>query len=207
MNPRSVAEDSHGPCPSRSDSDLEDIRLVEAVRAGDERKFSELYRKHVCWVYARLTRLLGPIAERDDLLQESFLGLHRALPRFRGDARLTTFLHRIVVNVSYEHLTGACRRKWLPFSQSQLDELVEPSASPDMRAEQRQQVAQAFLLLDELKPKKRIAFALVAIEGMTLAEAAAVMGASEDAVKQRVLQARRELEQKSARKARKDALP
>jgi RNA polymerase sigma-70 factor, ECF subfamily len=188
-----------GLSPMRDSRDLDELRLVEAARTGDTKAFSDLYRMHAGWAYARLTRLIGPVPERDDLLQEIFLDLHRALARFRGDARLTTFLHRIIVNVSCDHLTRFRRRGWLPLAEAQLDELVEGSASPEIRVEQRQQVTEALMLLATLKPKKRIAFVLVAIEGMTLAEAAAVVGAAEDTVKQRVLHARRELAQKRAR--------
>jgi RNA polymerase sigma-70 factor, ECF subfamily len=190
-------------CVSERD-ELGELSLLEAARLGDAKAFSELYRRHAGWAYARLTRLIGPVPERDDLLQEIFLDLHRALARFRGDARLATFLHRIIVNVSCDHLTRFRRRAWLPLAEAQLDELVEGAVSPEVRAEQRQQVAEALMLLATLKPKKRIAFVLVAIEGMTLAEAAAVVGAAEDTVKQRVLHARRELAQKCARRERQN---
>lgn len=197
------------PARDPESADLGELRLLEAARLGDAKAFSELYRRHAGWAYARLTRLIGPVPERDDLLQEIFLDLHRALGRFRGDARLATFLHRIIVNVSCEHLTRFRRRGWLPLAEAQLDELVEGAVSPEVRVEQRQQVAEALMLLATLKPKKRIAFVLVAIEGMSLAEAAAVVGAAEDTVKQRVLHARRELGQKRARRERQHggALP
>jgi len=184
-----------------------DLRLVEATLAGDERKFAEIYRRHVAWVYARLTRLVGPVVERDDLLQEIFVDLHRALPRFRGEARLSTFLHRIVINVGFEFLAGIRRRPVAVLSPVQLDELIDPTASPESRAAARQKLARAFALLATLKPKKRIAFTLVVLEGMSLDEAANVVGASAEAMKQRVLHARAELEAKMARQLRKDAAP
>jgi RNA polymerase sigma-70 factor (ECF subfamily) len=49
---------------------------------GDERAFAALYRAHADAAFRLLTRLVGPIAERDDLLQETFVRLHRVLPRF-----------------------------------------------------------------------------------------------------------------------------
>jgi RNA polymerase sigma-70 factor (ECF subfamily) len=188
-------------------NDEDDADLIAAVVAGDERKFAEIYRRHVAWVYARLTRLVGPVAERDDLMQEIFLDLHRALPRFRGEARLSTFLHRIVINVGYEFLARVSRRPPAVFTPEQLDDLIEPGASPESRASQRQNLARAFAVLGTLHLKKRVAFTLVVLEGLSLGEAASITGASEQAMKQRVLHARAELLEKLERQERKDAAP
>jgi RNA polymerase sigma-70 factor, ECF subfamily len=174
-----------------------DLELVEAVKDGDGAKFRELYRRHVDGVYARLTRLIGPIAEREDLLQHIFLDVHRAIPKFRGDSAFRTFLYRIVVNVAYEHLRR--RRRVEPLSEERLAELVDPAASPEAALRARQEVARLFDLLGRIKPKKRIAFVLVAVEGLSYDEAAALVGAQAPAVKQRVLAARHELDSMIAR--------
>ena len=173
----------------------EDARLVAGAAAGDRRMFAALYRRHLEGVVQRLTRMIGPVAERDDLVQQIFLDVHRALPRFRGEARFTTFLHRIVVNVAYEHLDRVRRRagRTRAVDPGDLDAIVAPDASPEARARHRQELARVFARLDELSPKRRVAFVLVAVEGMALAEAGAVLGASPDAVKQRVREARLEL--------------
>jgi RNA polymerase sigma-70 factor (ECF subfamily) len=169
-----------------------DADLVEAARGGDRRAFSDLYRRHIDWVHARLTRLIGPVPEREDLTQQVFVDVHRALPSFRGDAAFTTFLHRIVVNHACDHLERR-RRRPAPVDPAALDDLIAPGASPEVRARQRQELALAFELLGRIKPAKRVAFLLVAVEGLSLDEAAALVGAKTPAVKQRVLAARREL--------------
>jgi RNA polymerase sigma-70 factor (ECF subfamily) len=175
----------------------EDARLVDGAAAGDRRMFAALYRRHMVAVYQRLTRMIGPVPERDDLVQQIFLDVHRALPRFRGDARFSTFLHRIVVNVACEHLgrarRGAARARTLP--REDLEAMVAPDASPEARARHRQELARVFARLDDLSPKRRVAFVLVAVEGMSLGEAGALLGATPDAVKQRVREARHELAQ------------
>src|SRR5205085_1624285 len=88
----------------------DDEALLVCHRAGDPEAFAAIYRAHVVAVYRRLTRILGPIEEREDLTQDVFLALHRALPRFRGDCALGTLIHRIVVNRAYEHLRRQARR-------------------------------------------------------------------------------------------------
>jgi RNA polymerase sigma-70 factor (ECF subfamily) len=172
-----------------------DARLVDAAAGGDRRAFADLYRRHLDSVYARLTRLIGPLPDRDDLVQQIFLDVYRALRRFRGDASFATFLHRIVLNVAFEHLER--RRRWkgrgAPLATDQLERMIAPGASPEERARQREELRRLFGLLDRLSPKRRAAFVLVAIENLPLEEAASLLQARAAAVKQRVLEARREL--------------
>jgi RNA polymerase sigma-70 factor (ECF subfamily) len=169
-----------------------DAALLAAVRDGDVAKFRDLYRRHMDRVYAQLTRLVGPVPEREDLMQHIFLDVYRAIPAFRGEATFGTFLFRIVVNVAYEHLRRS--RRYQALSAEDMDELVDPAASPEARARHREELCLLFDLLRRVKPKKRVAFVLVAVEGMSYEDAAALVGANAPAVKQRVLAARREVE-------------
>ena len=70
--------------PSASAEAAIDARLVDAAAGGDRQAFAELYRRHLDRVYARLTRVIGPTADRDDLVQQIFLDVYRALRRCRG---------------------------------------------------------------------------------------------------------------------------
>ena len=187
----------------------DDATLVAAAGAGDRQAFQTLYRKHMRAVYARLTRMLGPVPEREDLTQQVFLDLHRALPRFQGAARFSTFLHRIVVNVACETLARLYRdrARTAPLDARALEAAEAPDASPEVRARSRQELAQALAHLAALRPKKRAAFVLVAIEGLSLEEAAAIVDASPDTVKQRVLAARREIAARISRIARREGTP
>lgn len=165
---------------------------VARARAGDRDAFAQLYHQHVDRVYARLTRLVGPVPERDDLLQQTFLQVHRALPRFRGDASVATFIHRIAVNVALDHLR-AVRRRPLDLDDAAVTAMAAAAPDPAARAASRQDLARVFGLLGELTPEQRVAFVLIAIEGLTAREAGELLGASPDAVKQRALAARRAL--------------
>lgn len=186
---------SASPRRSTAASAAQETILVEAAGRGDREAFTELYRRHLDSVYARLTRVIGPVPERDDLVQQIFLDVYRALPRFRGEAAFSTFLHRIVLNVACEHLERRRRGRGRnePLEAQQLETLIAPGTSPEERARQRQELARLFALLEGLSPKRRAAFVLVAIEGMPLDDAAALLDAKAPAIKQRVLEARREL--------------
>jgi len=166
-----------------------DGELVRRAIAGNRRAFDDLYRAHVASAHRLLTRLVGPIPERDDLVQQVFLEAYRALPKFRGEAAFTTWLHRIVVNIAYRHLRRAKRARWEEVS----DELPAPDASPELAARRRQELGVALGYLSALKPKKRIAYVLRVVEGMSLDEIGVLVGANAPAVGQRVKHAQREL--------------
>ena len=171
---------------------LPDDDLATAAAAGDAAAFTELYARYADRVFARLTRLVGPGPDREDVLQAVFLELHRSLPRFRGDASLSTFLYRITIHVAGNHLRSR-RRRPVDFIDAELDQLIDGEPTPEERARRREELGQIFALLERIKPDKRIAFVLVAVEGLSLADAADLVGAQPETVKQRVLHARREL--------------
>jgi RNA polymerase sigma-70 factor (ECF subfamily) len=173
--------------------ETDDAALIAAARLGDGAAFARLFRRHADAVRTRITRLVGPVAERDDLVQKVFIALHRGLSAYRSEAKLSTYLHRIAVNTAYDHLRGRFRsaENESPPDEGALVEQLGPALEDQVGA--RGDLARLLSLLDQLSPKKRIAFVLVAVEGCSLAEAAALIGAREGAVKQRALQARREL--------------
>ncbi|HSS01390.1 MAG TPA: sigma factor [Kofleriaceae bacterium] len=90
MTARSATASKARPADRAAVPDDGDAALIARHQAGDPEAFPAIYRSHVVAVYRRLTRILGPIAEREDLVQDVFLALHRTLPGFRGDAQLTT---------------------------------------------------------------------------------------------------------------------
>ena len=184
----------------------QDAALVERFLAGDRAAYTMIYQRHAERVFARLTRLVGPGPDREDLLQQVFLALYRALPGFRGDASLATFLHRITINVACDHLRRRGRRP-VDYDPAALDELIDGSPTPEARARQRAELQEILALLERIKPAKRVAFVLVAVEGLSLDEAAALVEAKPDAVKQRVLHARRELMAMMERARKREGAP
>src|SRR5262247_1188200 len=73
--------------------------LVERCRSGDEGAFQELVDGYKGLVFALIARTVQDRSRAEDLAQEVFLRVHRGLPYFRGEARLSTWLYRIVANV------------------------------------------------------------------------------------------------------------
>ena len=73
--------------------------LVERCRSGDETAFQELVDRYKGLVFALIARTVQDRSRAEDLAQEVFLRVHRGLPYFRGEARLSTWIYRIVANV------------------------------------------------------------------------------------------------------------
>jgi RNA polymerase sigma-70 factor, ECF subfamily len=79
--------------------DSDEQTLIERCRQGDDGAFTELVERYKDLVYGMIWRLAPDRAQVDDLAQEVFLKVHRGLPYFRGEARLSTWIYRIVANV------------------------------------------------------------------------------------------------------------
>ena len=189
--------------PARGGAAAElDLARVARHLDGDGEAFGEIYRGHAAPVYQRLTRILGPIPEREDLMQDVFLAVHRALPRFRGDAALGTLIQRIAINVAYEHLRRARRRPAAATDGAFFDELVAPIASPEARAEAREGLVRVFECLAKIKPKKRVALLLRVVDGMSFDEIGKLVDATPETVAKRVQAGQRELDAMLAKRGR-----
>lgn len=183
----------------------DDSALLARHLAGDPTAFAAIYRAHAVAVYRRLSRILGPVPEREDLTQDVFLALHRALPTFRNEARLSTLIHRIAVNRAFEYLRRQTRRRTTLVDGgigSGLEEHVSPAASPATQAAARQDLVQVFTCLAKIKPKKRIAFLLRVVDGMSFEEIGELVDATPEAVAKRVQHGQRELDALLARAER-----
>lgn len=96
--------------------------LVERCRGGDEGAFQELVERYKDLVFALIARTIQDRSHAEDLAQEVFLRVHRGLPYFRGEARLSTWIYRIVANVCVQDQARAPRTV-------SLDAMTEPAHS------------------------------------------------------------------------------
>lgn len=181
------------PEPASPASSLPEAELIRQVQGGDPGAFRELFRRHADTVYHRLTRMLGPDPEREDLVQEVFLAVHRGLPRFRGDAAFSTWLYRIIIHVGYAHMRRGKRRPMVALKVDEAELSVDPGATPEARAAAHQELDEVFSCLQQIKPKKRIAFVLRVVEGLSLDEIGQLVDAKPAAVGQRIKHAQKEL--------------
>src|SRR3954469_9055171 len=80
-------------------ADFDQRALIKRGREGDDIAFGELVERYKNLVYGMVWRMIPDPSRTDDLAQDVFLRVHRGLPYFRGDARLSTWIFRIVSNV------------------------------------------------------------------------------------------------------------
>lgn len=173
------------------------------MRAGDDRAFERLVRAHVGPLHAVAQRLLQNEADADDIVQEAFLSAFRNFDSFRGDARLKTWLHRIVVNAALQRLRRTKRAKEVV----DVDELlprfqengypvhfhqrwVQTSEELATRAETREQVRQ---MIGQLPDNYRTVLILRDIEELDTAETAELLELTPGTVKVRLHRARQAL--------------
>lgn len=179
----------------RAREDAIDERLVAAFQRGNSHALSELYRRHGRRVESVARNVIGPSDELEDVVQDVFIELHRSLHRFRGDARFTTWLHRVTVNVALQHLRRGKRKGWLRWLG--LDQITQGQTARvpagDRQVEARETVRALYGALDQVSEKKRVVFTLYELEGMSLEDIAATVGTSINTVKSRLHHARREI--------------
>ena len=176
----------------------EEHELVERSVNAEHAAFEEVYRRYAQRVFALLTRLIGPDREREDLLQDVFVRLHRALTRFRGDCSLLTLIYRITTCVAIDHMR---RRRPIAFV-DQLDEEIDPTLTPIEQATRREEIMNALSLLAQLKPKHRVAFVLREVMGLSHAEVAGIFDIHPAAARMRVATAKRALAKLAGRSRR-----
>ena len=161
-----------------------DEALMRAHAAGDPVAFGELVRRHRDRLWAIALRTLGDRDEAADALQDALLSAYRSAARFRGDAAVTTWLHRIVVNACLDRVRRRQARPTVP-----LPEVTEPAGPPT----DPDTVLDIRTALARLPAEQRAALVLVDIQGYGVAEAAEILGVAEGTVKSRCARGRARL--------------
>jgi RNA polymerase sigma-70 factor (ECF subfamily) len=138
--------------------------------------------------------MLGARSDLDDVIQEVFVQVYRSLKDFRGQSKLSTWMHRVTVNVVLMHRRAARSRPVFAEEPPTDGMLRTDATSPDEDAERRERMRAFSRLLDRLADKKRIVFVLHELEGMAPSDIADIVGAPVLTVRTRLFYARRELE-------------
>ncbi len=173
---------------------LDEQELIARAARGDAAAFRKIYERHKSDVARLVFRMLGPRSDLDDVVQEAFFQAHRSLKDFRGQAKLSTWLHRVTVNVVLMHRRSARSRPVLTEELPTDRALRSQEPSPDEGAARRERIRAFGRLVDRLGEKKRTVFILHELEGLAPAEVAAIVGAPVLTVRTRLFYARRELE-------------
>ncbi len=174
----------------------EEASLVAAAKAGDNNAFAALVRATEADVYTLAYRLTGNEDDARDVAQEAYLRAFRALKRFRGDARFSTWMYRITANCASSHLTRRSKGRHEELSED--DTMIDdrPEADPETMAEAgflRDRVTAA---LADLPPILRAVVVLRDVYDLPHEAIASELGITESAAKVRLHRARRKLRER-----------
>jgi RNA polymerase sigma-70 factor (ECF subfamily) len=180
--------------------DLADPDLLAAHRAGDPDAFGVLFTRHRDRLWAVALRTTGNPEDAADALQEAMISAFRRADSFRGDALVTTWLHRIVVNASLDRL----RRNKVRAAQPLPDDLEEyagrgavlaadEATGPEAQAVLTDRRSAVLAALAQLPPDQKAAIVLVDLEGFPVEEVSRMLDCPTGTVKSRCARGRARL--------------
>src|SRR4051794_19112957 len=185
--------DAHG--------ELDDDQLLAAHRGGDVHAFGVLFTRHRDRLWAVALRTTGNPEDAADALQEAMISAYRRADAFRGDALVTTWLHRIVVNASLDRL----RRNKVRAAQPLPDDLeeyagrgavlaaVDDATDPEAQAVLSDRRSAVLAALAQLPADQRAAIVLVDLEGFPVEEVSRMLDCATGTVKSRCARGRARL--------------
>lgn len=171
------------------------VALFPRPRSAEDPHFRRIYEDHRVPVARLVYRLAGPRNDVEDLVQSVFVQIHRNLPSFRGDSALSTWIHRVTVNVVLMHLRAERRRPQLGSATADERDLAGSDRQPDEEVERRERMRAFERLLAKLTDKKRLVFVLHELEGLSAEEISKLVGAPVMTVRTRLFYARKELDE------------
>lgn len=200
LSSSSKSEEATGGSSSKGDHDL-----VQRVQAGDSAAFRELFDKYHRRAFAVA---MGVVKNQDDALdavQEAFVKVHKNIDKFHGNSSFYTWLYRIVMNVSIDHVRKKSRRKTLDFDERALHEESEvagdgalvpnlSNANPGKAALRRELGGAIQTALAELPEHHRAVIVLREIEGMSYEEMAEALEVPKGTVMSRLFHARKKMQ-------------
>lgn len=177
------------PPPTQVEARL--LRLVDRIKKDDDvLAFEELYRLTRDDVARTLCHLVGRRPDLEDLVQETYIHLLKAVPSFRGESQFRTFLYRICTNVALMHLRWWRRRREELTDEVPELEAVQGSPDPERAAQAAQAARLVHRALDRMSAKKRVVFVYHELCGLGPEEISQAVGISYNTVRSRLHHAR-----------------
>jgi len=181
---------------------LTEEELLSGLRNGEEPVFKELVTRFQDKVFNTALGLLQHHTEAEDIAQEVFIQVYRSVQQFKGDSLLSTWIYRITVSKSLDHLRSKKRKKRFGFLSSLFGDDNKPVYEPEdfnhpgVQHERKEDAALLLKLVDALPGNQRTAFILNKLEELSYREIAAILNTSEPAVDSLLQRAKQNLRKK-----------
>jgi RNA polymerase sigma-70 factor (ECF subfamily) len=182
-------------------SEMDELSLIRRAQEGDRPAFEALIRLYDQNVLRLALQVVGSPEEARDLYQEAFLKVYRSIRHFRSEAKFSTWLYRVVMNVCLDHLRRQSTRKEVPvlppedgepeFFQTVPDE--RPALNPERATHSKEIGRRIQLALERLNPRERMVFELKHYQGMRLRAIGEICKTSEQTVKNCLFRATQKL--------------
>ncbi|HMU10615.1 MAG TPA: RNA polymerase sigma factor [Ferruginibacter sp.] len=176
--------------------------LLLGLRNGEEPAFKELVMLFQDKVFNTALGLLQHHTEAEDIAQEVFIQVYRSIGQFKGDSLLSTWIYRITVTRSLDHLRSKKRKKRFGFLSSLFGDDNKPIYEledfnhPGVQKERKEDAALLFKMISQLPDNQRTAFILNKVEELSYREIAGILNSSESAVDSLLQRAKQNLRKK-----------
>ena len=176
---------------------MNEVQLIEEIKTGSEQAFRQLVESYQAMIYNTALGFVQQPEDAEDIAQEVFIQAHRSISSFKGESKLSTWLYRIAVTKSLEHLRARKRKKrfalFSVFSAAEEDAPADFD-HPGVALENREQAKMLFRATRKLPDNQRTAFILNKTEGLSYQEVGEVMQLSVGAVESLLQRAKQNLQ-------------
>jgi RNA polymerase sigma-70 factor (ECF subfamily) len=182
---------------------MSEKELINKLKNGNEKAFKTLVENHQSMVINTCYGLLQNHEDAEDIAQNVFIELFNSIGSFRGEAKLTTWLYRIAVNRSINHLRKKRQNKWLHFFES--NSSSTPTANnikanitenPEYNIENEQRSLIIKEAIESLSNNQKVAFTLNKYEELSYKEIAEIMELSVSSVESLLFRAKKNLQKR-----------
>jgi RNA polymerase sigma factor (sigma-70 family) len=176
---------------------LEESILIKKIIEHDGEAFRELYDKFSSRVYNTTLGILQNVEDAEDVTQEVFLQIHKAIENFKQDSALSTWIYRITVNKAFEFIRNKKRKKRFAvvksiFAKEETEEPVD-FTHPGIISENIERGKILFRAIARLSDNQKSAFILNKVEGLSYKEIADIMKLSLSSVESLIFRAKENL--------------
>lgn len=183
---------------------MSDIEIINQLKQGNEAAFRKLVDSYQKLVVNTCYGMLHNREDAEDIAQDVFIEVYRNVERFRADAKLSTWLYRIAVNRSLNHIRDNKKHKWFQSFENEVEaknrQLMQVESSdtdqPEFELENKQRAVILHEAINSLPENQRVAFTLSKYEELSYQEISEVMDLSVSSIESLLFRAKKNLQKK-----------